>query len=443
VNLFASEDIQGSTLSPEEQVIDLRAVEAIAGASFVLKFGADTTVSLNANASDSDIETALNALGSINAAGGVTVTHDVAGIFRVAFGNSVDQLDLITGTVVSGFQKTAEVNGSGNPADVALALQTALNDLTSVQAEGGVTVAVGDGTNTLNVIFNSIGKKPSLTAVSNVNEIQSIALYSAGEYEFTYGANKTLRLPAGSTPTDVQTALNGIAGFPAGGVTVTNGLNNDFTFTFNDPGDFTSIKAQQFLSVDSSTFQEGTAGLREKQDINQPQRYLFVQSKMVVASLVGGISDSTDFDPHIFKWTDTNSNGLYDLGEIPTDGIIMAKNYNSATTSFIPEARFVGGDFTFTETTQGNVGTAEVETFTIKADRYTLAFGGDQTALLSGKSKATSVAKALNALPSIISAGGVNVTSTATNTFTVTFNLPGARDPILAPFFYDFNNILH
>ena len=443
VSLFASEDIQGSTLNPEEQVLDLRAVEAIAGASFVLKFGTDTTGSLNANATDSDIQMALNALGSVTAAGGVTVTEDVAGIFRVVFGNPVDQLDVITGSIVSGSQQTVEVNGSGTPEDVALALQTALNNLSSIAAGGGVTVAVGEGTNTLNVIFNTIGKKPSLTAVSNVNEIQSIALYSAGEYEFTYGANKTLRLPAGSTPADVQAALNGIAGFPAGGVTVTNGLNNDFTFTFNESGDFESIKANQYLSVDASTFQEGTASLREKQDINQPQRYLFVQSKMVVASLVGGISDSTDFDPHIFKWTDTNSNGLYDLGEIPTDGIVMAKNYNSATTSFIPEARFVGGDFTFTETTQGAVGIAEVETFTIRADRYTLAFGGDQTAQLSGKSKAATVAKALNALPSIISAGGVNVTSTAANTFTVTFNSPGARDPILAPFFYDFNNILH
>ncbi len=444
VNLAASEDIQGSFAGAEQQLLDLKAVEAISGASFVLKFGADTTGSLPSSASAADIATALNTLQSITDAGGVTVTLDSPGVFRFTFGSLVDQLQVISGTV-TGSEKTVDVSGNDTPANVAQSLQTALNNLPSIAAEGGVTVAVSD-TDTLNVIFNTNGTKPSLTAVSNVNEIQSIALYSAGEYSLTYGADTTPRLPAGSTPDDVKHALENLPGFPAGGVTVTNGVNNDFTLTFNDSGDFTSIKAQQFLSVDASTFQNGTpdpAGIREKQDITQPHRYLFVQTKVAVANYAAAFSDVTDFNPQIFKWTDSNSNGLYDFGEVPTDGIIAAKNYNAALTSFIPEARYVGGEFNFVETTHGDVGTAEVETFTIKADKFTLVFGGDQTVLISGKAKATAVAKALNALPSIINAGGVNVTSSVADTFTVIFNAPGERDPILAPFFYDFNNILH
>ncbi len=444
VNLSATEDIQGSIASSEVQVLDLKSVEAIPTAAFTLTFGADTTTPLAYNATDSDIKAALNLLPSVMAAGNVTVALDSPGIFKVTFGDLADQTDVITGTVI-GAEQTVAVNGNDTPANVALALQTALNNLPSIAAEGGVTVSAADA-DTLNVVFNTLGKKPSLTAVSNVNEIQSITLYNGGEYAFTYGADTTPRMPAGSTPADVQTALNNLPGFPVGGVTVTNGLNNDFTFTFNDPDNFAPIKAQQFLSVNVSTLQDGTpnpAGIREKQEITQPQRYLFVQTKVAVANNAGGFSDATDFDPQKFRWTDSNSNGIFDFGEVPIDGIILAKNYNSALTSFIPEALYSGGEFTYTETTAGSIGTAEVETFTIKADKYTLFFDGDQTAVLSGKSNATSVAKALNALPSIISAGGVNVTSSVANTFTVSFNLPGARDPILAPFFYDFNNILH
>ena len=445
VILAASEDIQGSFASGEAQVLDLKAVEAIPAAQFTLKFGSDTTTPLAFDATSAQIEAALNLLPSINAAGNVTVTLTSPGVFTFAFGQLADQLGVITG-VVTGPENTVDVNGNDTPANVATALQTALNALPSVAAEGGVTVAVAKSANTLNVIFNTAGNKPSLTAVSNVYEVQTIALLSLGEYNFTYGADTTPRLPAGSTPAAVKQALENLPGFPVGGVTVSNGLNNNFTFTFNAPGDFTAINAQQFLGINASTLQDGTAnpaGLHEKQDITQPRRYLFDQANLTLANFVGGFSDGTELDPHIFRWTDANSNGLFDLGEIPTDGIILAKNYNAAHTNFIPEARYVGGEFSFIETTAGGIGIAEVETFTIKADKFTLVFDGDQTAVLSGKSNASSVAKALNALPSIINAGGVNVTSSATNEFTVTFSVPGERTPILAPFFYDFNNILH
>lgn len=447
VILSASEDIQGSPTGSEAQLLDLLAVEAIPAATFVLTFKDNNGVSyttnpLPYNADAAQIDAELNLLQGVIDAGGVAVTLDNLGIFKVTFGSTGDQKNLITGTV-TGAEQTVEVNGSDTPANIATALEAALNALPSIAADGGVTVVVAKDANTLNVIFNTFGNKPSLTALNDVHEIQSIALLSSGEYEFTYGVDTTLRLPAGSTPDDVKQALENLPGFPAGGVTVTNGLNNDFTFSFNDPGDFSAINAHQFFEINVSTVQDGTPGLFEKQDITQPRRYLFVQGKLPIANFTAGFSDGTELDPHIFKWTDANSNGFFDLGEIPTDGIILAKSYSQALTNFIPEARYAGGEFSFVETTAGDIVTAEVETFTIKADKFTLVFDGDQTALLSGKSKASSVAKALNALPSIINAGGVSVTSSVANTFTVTFNVPGERNPIIAPFFYDFNNILH
>ena len=55
--------------------------------AFTLTFGADTTSSLAYNITGANLQTALNALASITAAGGVTVTQD-SGLYIVAF-NSV------------------------------------------------------------------------------------------------------------------------------------------------------------------------------------------------------------------------------------------------------------------------------------------------------------------------------------------------------------------
>lgn len=62
--------------------------------AFTLTFGANTTSSLAYNITGANLQTALNALASITAAGGVTVTQD-SGLYIVAF-NSVGAQSLIT-----------------------------------------------------------------------------------------------------------------------------------------------------------------------------------------------------------------------------------------------------------------------------------------------------------------------------------------------------------
>ena len=62
--------------------------------AFTLTFGGDTTSSLAYNITGANLQTALNALASITAAGGVTVTQD-SGLYIVAF-NSVGARSLIT-----------------------------------------------------------------------------------------------------------------------------------------------------------------------------------------------------------------------------------------------------------------------------------------------------------------------------------------------------------
>lgn len=348
VALTAVENIQGFSGGPEEQLLDLSAVQAISAATFTLSFGGDTTdPALSANADAAAIEAGLNLLPSITGAGGVTVELVSPGLFSITFGNLGDQPGVITGAV-TGSEVTGPINGNGTPESVRMDLEAALNLLPSVIASGGVSVELPSDMNSLNVIFNTIGNKPSFTAVNNSSEVQAIALFSVGEYELSYGAATTLRLPAGSTTGDIESALNSLAGFPAGGVTVTNGFSNDFTITFNDAGDSDLITARQFFPTDAITVREGTpgpAGLQEKQEIRQPFRYLFDQTKFATANLVGGFSDATEFDAFRFKWQDANNNELYDLGEIPIDGLIAATTYNPALINFIPEARYTGGEF--------------------------------------------------------------------------------------------------
>ncbi len=445
VALTAVENLQGFSGGREGQLLDLSSVQAIGAATFTLSFGDDTTnPPLSANADAAAIQADLNLLPSIISAGGVTVDLVSPGLFSITFGNLGDQPGVITGAV-TGSEVTGPINGNDTPDNVRMALEDALNQLPSVIASGGVSVALPSEKNSLNVIFNTIGNKPSLTAVNNSYEVQTIALFSTGEYELSYGAATTLRLPAGSTTGEIESALNSLAGFPAGGVVVTNGFGEDFTITFNDAGDFNLITARQFFPTDAITVQEGTsgpAGLQEKQEIRQPIGHLFDQENFATANLVGGFNDATEFDAFKFKWQDANNNELYDLGEIPIDGLIVARTYNSALINLIPEARYTGGEFTFVSITEGGPAIAEVQELTIKADKFTLVFGDDETGSLSGKAKPSAVAAALNALPAIIAAGGVTVTSSAVDTYRITFNVAGARDPVLAPFFYDFNNIL-
>lgn len=65
------------------------------------------------------------------------------------------------------------------------------------------------------------------------------------------------------------------------------------------------------------------------------------------------------------------------------------------------------------------------------AGTYTLTYGGDTTAALAYNATATQIAAALNALPSITSAGGITITSTA-NAFKVIFESNGARTALTA-----------
>ena len=81
VNPWSDFDLTGKTV----RLAIGNPVDSPTGGAFALSYGGNTTASLWFNATATDIEVALNALTSITAAGGVTVTKSTSGVIRVVF----------------------------------------------------------------------------------------------------------------------------------------------------------------------------------------------------------------------------------------------------------------------------------------------------------------------------------------------------------------------
>ena len=108
---------------------------------------------------------------------------------------------------------------------------------------------------------------------------------------------------------------------------------------------------------------------------------------------------------------------------------------------------FEGNDLPLADVAQITDGTAsgpEVQKFTaIPNQFFEIGFGADKTNRLPSTSTAAKVAAELNTLQSIIDAGGVTVTQdtgvpmTSTESYTVTFNSDGNREPLYVTNFED------
>jgi hypothetical protein len=440
VSFSAQEFLAGGGGSVEIQRLSLAGIRAISAGAITLTYGANTTAALDTNSSEVQIAAALNSLQSIIDVGGVTVVAVGGNDVNIVFNTTGDKAGLITGTVVGGVS-TPLLPGNTTAAQ----LGAALNTLTPIVAAGGVTVeSVTPGK--FNVIYNTPGQKPGLAAYYQVRETQEIDFYQLGEFSISFGANPddvTGQIAAGASAATVQSALNTLPGvIGAGGVVVTGGVNSRYTIQFNNAGDVQSLSGAQQIDLVNSTLVQGSLTVNEVQTALKPRRFVFDPTNIETGNFVGGFSDPEELEGRKFKWIDSNGNGLYEIDEVPIDGLVAAKVFNQATVNFTPEARIVGGAFTFSSI-DGDLTNVEVQTFTIKADKYVLSFGGETTTVLTKKSSALAIETALNALATIQATGpnGVTVVSTAPNTFSVTFGSNGNQAPIGSPFFYDYNNI--
>ncbi len=221
-----------------------------------------------------------------------------------------------------------------------------------------------------------------------------------------------------------------------------------------------AVKLVDFITIGTPTdllkASEGDLDLTELPDPTDPtNRYhAFIAAAYAQANLVGAVVDPTAMNGNRFNFTDGNGNGVFDLGETPTDGLILAKNINSNNLNFTAEAQFaelLNGKVVQTPTLEKVVGTAadkEVQEYTanISGGTYKLSFNKQETAYVTVGATAAEVEAALNGLASVAAAGGVTVTSVdngTIRTFNITFNTTGNKMPvsILPHPFYDYDNL--
>ncbi|MCG8448768.1 MAG: hypothetical protein MI725_04190, partial [Pirellulales bacterium] len=257
-------------------------------------FGADQTAALAYDAAAVQVETALNGLASITAAGGVTVTGGDEEPWLITF-NTVGARDLITTTVDDDFDSTVYVvetaAGAVNAQEIqevyhtgsagALEwtydgkttrpllynasnseIQAALNELSTITDAGGVTVLSGNGSEDTpwRIQFNTTGERRPLfvnglsgfhgdiglstTQGGSASAVEKQRLSHNGRrgaFTLSFGGETTRLISYDATSADIQAALNALTSIQsAGNVTVTAADGGaSFTNTIDVSGDLT------------------------------------------------------------------------------------------------------------------------------------------------------------------------------------------------------------
>ena len=191
---------------------------------FTLTYGGDTTTALAHDATAAAVQAALNLLASIVSAGGVTVTGEDGGPWRVVFNNPTDR------TGISG-------NGDALYPDTSVAVY--------VNREGTVALA-----EIQTIVLErqpaakcaSFSALPSATVLvetlqegsANAPDVQRVTLDPqpyGGAFTLTFGGKSTAAIPHDSTAAELQTLLEALSTIGAGNVTV-SGAAPQWVVTF-------------------------------------------------------------------------------------------------------------------------------------------------------------------------------------------------------------------
>jgi hypothetical protein len=198
---------------------------AATSGTFALSYGGDTTAAIAYNADGAAIQTALNALASITAAGGVVVTRAGTGAFRIVW-NTAGVRTAITASTESlypssGAEIRVAVEGSVSAREIVVARLEALpaafaelSDEMPVAASEIVEIRTGSGT---------VGAILSLGF--------SVLPYS-GSYSLEIGGEQTLGIPWDADASTLQAALELVSTVGAGKVIV-SGEFPAFTLNFD------------------------------------------------------------------------------------------------------------------------------------------------------------------------------------------------------------------
>jgi hypothetical protein len=419
------------------------------GGAFALTFGADTTLPIPfnapANGGAGSVEFALNALASITAVGGVTVSSSAPGVYEVTFVGGTNVAPLVGSAdetqriinPVPGSRMTLSFRGQTTsllPVNAtALDVQNALNALSTI-APSSVTVTGGAGgpyevtfsgatfdnqnveeIGILDVQIMQANAAVVTTTVqgnSSTNEQQVVTLQGnpvGGAFRLTFNGQQTALIPHNALASDVRSALAALS--TIGGlanVNVTGAAGGPWTVTFQ--GARGNVNQPQ-MTAQTNEFQRVVASP------SGAAQSLSFQGQVTLP--IPATATAADVQAALVALSNIGANDVVVTGaaggpwDIEFTGLFAGQNV---------EAMAIGGDEVQQVAIAGNP----------SGGFFTLEFNGEATAALSVAASAAEVQVALEGL-STIGAGNVVVTGADGGPWEVRFtNNLGLRDvPLL------------
>lgn len=268
-------------------------------------------------------------------------------------------------------------------------------------------------------------------------ELQNLtALFNTGTYTLTFNGVTTAALPFNASPAAVQTALNGIIPLPLRVQVQPDPLRGGYAVSFNQPGDQPAILITATpTSVVATELIKGSAGQREIQDFkdNSPTgTYTLTYGIGAAAQTTGALpvnADAATIQSELNSLSTIIADGGVNVAPDGQGGFTVTFNTFNDKPQIVLQAK--SAPTPDTEIIQGSPGVKETQAFsdtfnvTYPAGAFTLTFGGNTTVSIPVNASAATIQSALNALPSIVAAGGVTVTNNvASSTFRIVFNKP-------------------
>lgn len=416
-----------SSFVPEVQSIDLTEIRSLNGSQFTLEFQGQRTVAIDGDANAVTIRNALNALGTVTAAGGVTVTSEPGDVIVITFGNTGDQPP-ITGIAQAGEVQTINIGDVADASSGEFSLDFT-DTLTIVESVDGTRplsiIEVRSGSFGLNTDEIRKGDNdPAVREIQRVNTGPTVEFGAAnGRFTLTFNGDTTPQLASNSTAAQVQTALNNLnsikelqrngTGTAIGAVTVAGSAlgtsSAAYDITFPGAVDLTSqvigiaiVPEKQQLALGNFVSSNGTFTLTFNGRTTGP---------------LAGSANASQIAAALNTAAGSTIVTVADLGQGTFDISFIAPGERTAITG----AGVSSEQQTINLANLGNLANGQ----------FILSFGGASTPALPAGATTAAIQNALNALPTIAAVGSVTVAQgSVPGTVVVNFNTVGDKADI-------------
>jgi hypothetical protein len=359
-NTFVDQSaITGSVAVHEQLILDLHNLQNEPGFLTFSTGPGNTSFPVPTSASEFFIQQAINSLGGQNAI--VTQLHP--GVFSISYQNPGSPAPLLAFVNKEGNSVRVPVNASATEVESALD-NVSVSDVMLAGANGFFAISYAD-----------TGDQIDLTGAANNHEQLRPDLFAGqGSFHIVIGSEQTVELAAHATADQIRLALNNLSAVQDLGGVRSVVVNPDSSILVTFAGDyelpaFQFVARQNLIADNMKEITPGDANNRDVQTFSYTLQGAFDAAKFANARLVGAIADFNEIDSNRFHFFDLTNNGLAHLdpngvpvdgtnvpllptvatpgnpfmeGDLPIDGIVMAKVIDANTTNFIPEAALIG-----------------------------------------------------------------------------------------------------